>query len=165
MRSLGKPKTGRPLTLTPEVHEKIVRYLRIGNYMETAAAAAGVASRTTREWLQRGAKGEEPFAAFAADVEQAIAESEAVDVAKLAQLARGSSDAAPDTKALTWRLERRFRDRWGASLVVVTQVREEATEELLGRIRQLVDQRTFGVILMGLSNPEDGVEGSDRVDH
>jgi len=153
-----------PTKLTPETHAKIVGLLRHGNYLETAAAAAGISSRSIRNWIKKGAKGEEPYATFAADVEQAIAEGEALDVVKMAQLARGTKEHAPDMRALSWRLERRHRERWGAKLTIVTEAREQAVGEVLGRIREIVDASTWQRILMGLSDPADGSE-PERVEH
>ena len=74
---------GRPTKLTPEVHQRIVLSLKAGNYRETAAADAGVDSKTLRNWMKRGARGgatNEGYRAFAADVLQAEAEAEQRDV-------------------------------------------------------------------------------------
>ena len=148
----------QPSKLTPETHAKIVSLLRAGNYIETAASAAGVTSRTVRNWLSRGAEGEEPYATFAADVDKAIGESEAFDVIKLAEAAKQG-----DTKAIQWRLERRHRDRWGSQVKVVTEVREQAVEEILVRLRERLDPAAFRGVLLALSDQPEGDESGERL--
>lgn len=95
-----------PSKLTPEVHEKVVRLVRAGNFRETACAAAGITSRTMRHWMALGADGHEPYAEFAAAVDQAEAEAEARDVARVV---KAGDD---DWRALAWRLERKSNERW-----------------------------------------------------
>jgi hypothetical protein len=97
----------RKTKLTPEAQEKILRHLRIGAYVETAAAAAGISRDTFYNWLKRGAEGKAPYAAFAEAVEQAIAESEARDLATVLAASKTQWQAA------AWRLERRFPERYG----------------------------------------------------
>ena len=97
--------------LTPELQERLVTYLRAGNYLDVAIKCAGGIHRDTfYEWMRIGREtGEEPFASFVQAVDRAMADSEARDVALIAK-------AASDPKlwtAAAWRLERRFPDRWG----------------------------------------------------
>jgi len=97
----------RPTKLTSKLQEQIVSYLRAGAYVETAAAAAGIAKDTLYAWLRRGAAGEEPFARFAAAVEEAQAKSELRDLAIIGKAAETEWTAA------AWRLERKYPDRYG----------------------------------------------------
>lgn len=97
----------RKTKLTPEVQEKILRHLRIGAYVETAAAAAGISRDTFYDWLKKGAKGKAPYATFSGAVDQALAESEARDLATILAASKTQWTAA------AWRLERRFPDRYG----------------------------------------------------
>jgi len=48
------PRPGRRPLLTPEVQNKIVAALNAGNYLETAAAHAGVTVGAVHSWLARG---------------------------------------------------------------------------------------------------------------
>lgn len=93
--------------LTPELQERLVAFLRAGNYVETAAACAGIHKDTFYEWCKKGRKGEEPFAAFVEAVDKAIAESEARDVALIGKAATVNWQAA------AWRLERKMPHKWG----------------------------------------------------
>jgi hypothetical protein len=97
------PKT----KLTPELQERITAFLRAGNYVEVAAACAGIHKDTFYEWCKKGRKGEEPFATFVVGVDKAIAESEARDVALIGKA------AVDNWQAAAWRLERKMPHKWG----------------------------------------------------
>ena len=45
---------GRKALLTPEVLNAVIISLRAGNYIETAAAYAGISKNTLFDWLKRG---------------------------------------------------------------------------------------------------------------
>lgn len=105
--------------------ERIIEALERGNYLETAAAMAGVHKDTVYEWLKVGAKAwssglplsrmrahDRRCAEFSDGVAQAQAMAEGNDVERLHALANGE-DAAVAARVLMWRLERRFAKRWG----------------------------------------------------
>lgn len=113
---------GRPSKFTEERADKIIRAIRAGNYIETAAALAGVHKSTLYEWMKRGAaeadrleadpkakplKSELPYLDFSDAVYIALAEAENNDVQAI------TAAAAEDWRAAAWRLERKFPDRWG----------------------------------------------------
>ena len=100
---------GRPTKLTPALQQKICEAVRAGNYLQTAAAFAGVHKTTLHRWLRFGAEEQRgQYHEFAQAVEKAQADSEARDVALIAKAAgEGVWQAA------AWRLERKFPDRWG----------------------------------------------------
>ena len=113
---------GRPTKLNFDTHNKIISAIRAGNYIETAAAYAGINKSTLYDWLKRGErekqrvaqnprykirKSEKPYVEFSNAVEKALAEAEVRDVAIIAKAAEEQWQAA------AWRLERKFPDRWG----------------------------------------------------
>lgn len=113
---------GRPTELKPAVKRKFVKALRDGNYIETAAAMAGISTKTVYNWMRRGSreenrleenprarpkKEEAPFLDFLQAVTRAQAEAEAAAVQAIIQA------EAEDWRAAAWRLERKFPDRWG----------------------------------------------------
>lgn len=115
-------KGGRPTKLTPKLQEEICKAIRAGNYIETAAAFAGISKNTLYEWLRRGArekerlaknprakikKSEAPFVEFSDAVKKALAAAEVRDVMLIGKAAETQWQAA------AWRLERRFPERWG----------------------------------------------------
>ncbi len=107
--SLRPPRLGegRPTTLTPEVQALIIKYLRLGNYLEVAAALVGIGRSTVFEWLRRGTREESGiYRDFLLAARQAQGEAEATDLARI-QMA-----ATKDWRASAWRLQHRFPARW-----------------------------------------------------
>ena len=128
---------GRPTKLTPELQEKIVTAVRGGNYIETAAAYAGVSKDTLYAWLKRGARAthpNSPYRRFSDAIEKALAEAEMRDVLIIGKAAEEQWQAA------AWRLERKFADRWGRQVQVKQELSGQvamqhgATSEFLDRI-------------------------------
>jgi hypothetical protein len=66
---------GQPTELTQTVTATMVKQIRRGVVVETAAEAAGISQATFHDWMARGGRGEEPFAEFAAAVRQASAQA------------------------------------------------------------------------------------------
>lgn len=94
--------TGRPTKLDETRAEAIEKSIAAGGSRLSAAAAAGVHDSTLREWLQRGAKGEEPYAAFRARIKRAEAEAEQAMVGIVREAALDGT-----WQAAAWWLERR----------------------------------------------------------
>jgi len=104
---------GRPCKLTVDVQSRICAALQRGNYIETAAAHAGVVKSTLYDWLKTGARDLDAgkntkFGRFSNAVEAAMAESEIRDLEHLSTAAGAGS-----WQAAAWKLERRFPKRWG----------------------------------------------------
>lgn len=99
----GRP----PIEITKELQDLIVGALKTGNYLETAAALAGINPDTLREWIKKGKRGDPRYAELAENIVQAIATAEARDLAVIGKAANEYWQAA------AWRLERRFGERWG----------------------------------------------------
>lgn len=131
----------RPTKLTPKLQEQVVGYLRAGAYVETAAAAAGIARDTLYVWLRRGARGDAPYADFAQAVEHAQALAELRDVAIIGKAAETQWQAA------AWRLERKLPQRWGLDRLTKTAARKLTQ----ARTQALVD---FDAILAGATADE-----------
>lgn len=114
---------GRKTLLTPEVHQQIVDNLRAGCFKKHAANEAGVSDRLMHQWLERGESGEEPYASFLDDVEQAIAHDAKRNQAVISQAAVGK--AKGDWKAAAWNLERKFPRLYGRLAELEQLPREE----------------------------------------
>lgn len=127
-----KPKHpgGRPTKLTPAVQQQVVNAIQAGNYIEVAAAHAGISRPVLYQWMKKGRaaqlRGEVTRCAeFVDAIEKALADGEVRDVALIARAASGIAaqiDAqgnviapaiAPQWQASAWRLERRMPDKWG----------------------------------------------------
>lgn len=88
----------------PKAGADILVLVRAGNYPDTAAAFAGVAVSSFREWVKDGVRGRtEELEKFARDLAAAEA---AAEVAAVEQMRRSPKEARRF-------LERRFAQRWG----------------------------------------------------
>lgn len=107
----NRPKNakGRPSKFCPETAQKIITAVREGNYIETAAAYAGVCKDTLYQWLKDGAaKDADPeYKAFSDGIGIAMAEAEVLDLETIGAASKIQWQAA------AWRLERRNHERWG----------------------------------------------------
>lgn len=105
--------------LDQDLSDKICAAVRLGNYIETAAAFAGIARSTLYEWMKLGRatpkEGEtveqfelaQPYREFVVQLEQAMASAEVRDVTTIMKASSRNWQAA------AWRLERRNPERWG----------------------------------------------------
>jgi hypothetical protein len=92
-----------------EAANKIINYLRAGAFIETAAAAAGIARSTLYEWLRRGRrKHHGAMFEFAEEAEQAQAMSEVAAIGII-----GKAAGSGQWQAAAWHLERKYPARWG----------------------------------------------------
>ncbi len=116
----------------------IANALRMGNYIETAAAMVGISKQTLYAWFKKGKKNPRSrYGALLDAVEKSQAEAEFRDLANVEMIAMGRpaeymKDAAgklvldgngnaiqtrpyipPNLNASTWRLERRHPRKWG----------------------------------------------------
>lgn len=99
---------GRPTKLTPQLHLEIVKFIEAGNYIETAAAVAGVSPSTLRHWIRRGARQRDgPYRLFSEAVKRAEARAEASALVRIRQAGEKNWTAE------AWYLERKFPHKWG----------------------------------------------------
>lgn len=97
---------GQPTLCVPANYNAFLDLLRIGLFIEQACHRARLARATIYNWLDRGAKGEEPYATFLAEYNEASATAE---LTALSEIRTGKNN----WQSRAWFLERRFRDRWG----------------------------------------------------
>jgi len=104
--------SGRDSLLTPAMQAQICESVRAGNWLETAAQAAGIDRDTLFAWKRKGMADLEAgrtnsiYGVFVNAVARAEAESEQ---ASLACIQRAGES---DWRAEAWYLERRFPERW-----------------------------------------------------
>jgi transposase len=99
---------GRPLTLTPELRDRICATVSAGNYRQVAAQYHGVPLRTFHRWCQMGRKAKSG-AYF--DFWHALLKAERD--AEIVAVKRVIDASAEDAKHMEWWLERKFPGRWG----------------------------------------------------
>ena len=141
----------RPTKLNRDIQNKIVTAIRMGNYIETAAAVAGINKTTLYDWLKRGErekqrvendsrkkirKSEAIYVEFSNAVEKALAEAEARDVMLISKAANTQWQAA------AWRLERKFPDRWGRKVIEHRGSLEVKNDDSIKRIEKYLEQDT-----------------------
>lgn len=152
-KATGRP-AGRPSELTLKARKVILQRMKQGNYLETAAAAAGVWSDTVRSWVRRGVKeadrrerglrpreSEEPFLTFAADFKAAEAVAEADAVKALIEAGK------QDWRAMEAFLKRRHPRRWSAQVNVIVQ---EEVSAFWDRLKEGLDDTTFALVVRAM---------------
>ena len=99
-----KNKGGRSPIINQKIIQDVTSAIKAGNYMEVAAAYAGISKDTFYRWMKRGARekrrvlkdkrskikqGELPYVLFAEGVRKALADAEVRDVSMIAKAASG----------------------------------------------------------------------------
>lgn len=152
---MAQKKTGRPEKLTPEVQQKIVDAIRMGAYIETAAAYAGINKSTLYDWMKRGARAKSgKYKEFSNAIEKALAESEMRDLAVIAKASQENWQAA------AWRLERKFPDRWGRRKAKSEIAKIEAETEFIREKTRLLkgaekDTRLLEALIRTVNEDDD----------
>lgn len=119
---MNEMRVGRPDKLNKTLEEEIVKFLQLGNYVETVCAMVGLSKSTFYDWVKRGAresdrvskdgrlrirKDERKYVEFSYAVKKAMAHSEVRDVALIGKASEKNWQAS------AWRLERKYPERWG----------------------------------------------------
>lgn len=135
----GKP--GRAPELTEEKMDAVVNALRLGIYPDTAYKLAGLSGFAIKQYIVKSLEHPESiYATFVEKIKKAIAEAEVRDIATIDGAAHGKkgiplrnadgslvfdNNGKPvweqypvkgDWKAAAWKLERRFKSKWGQAL-------------------------------------------------
>lgn len=136
----GAPqRPGRPTSLTPEVHQKVVHAVQLGMYIEQAAALAGVNRTTLYGWMKRGGReAYGPYYQFYCDMQKALAQCEYMALARLQKLSAEGSFAAT-----SWFLERRFHARWSRpqKVEVAGKVEGGVSVEIIRAAAAMADEK------------------------
>ena len=117
-------RTGRrTLALNEEIKQAVLDSLTAGNYLETAAAYAGISRATLFDWLDKGRKAQERFAKGVPDNEMLPNDqlfSDFLDAVEVAQarsevrmVAVIQSKATENWQAAAWWLERARPRKYG----------------------------------------------------
>ena len=136
---------GRPTKLTPERHQQIIEYLRLGLTQEQAALAAGIHPGTLYRWLQRGDDPTAPpiYREFRDALKVARAEAERAYLT----IIRSAAEAGT-WQAAAWFLERSFPDRWARRdrLTVDVTTAESVIDRELRRLSEQLRAEATGPV-------------------
>lgn len=138
-------KMGRPSALTDKVRRTILTYLRAGNYLADAYRAAGVGRSTFFDWMRLGAAGDEPFASFREECEQAVAQWQVNAVAAM------NAAGNVDWRAHAHMLERRAPAQWGAK---ARDIQERIVTHVLSCARRVLAPEAFDELVAALAADE-----------
>ena len=142
------PKASTP-TLTDELIETIAQAIRVGSYVETAVALAGVSKDSFYRWLRQAESDDanEMTVKLSDAVKKALAESEKRDLDVIDKAAQEG-----EWTAAAWRLERKFPNKWGRQSKVQLEhtgmdggpieIQSMTDEEMETRIENLLQKRT-----------------------
>lgn len=154
-RAKARKKFGRPTKFTWDVGDRILAVLKHGNHRETAAASAGVHIDTFREWLRRGAKGEEPFAKFSAMVDIVEAQFEGLVIKNVVErLGKARISEVLDFMA------RRSPKRWGLKSEVTVFDQGSDGKPTPAKARAAMKE-IFGGAVAAPDDENDGEQGDE----
>jgi transposase len=138
---------------SPQLTERLVELVRAGNYVETAAKAAGIHKATYYSWMSRGEQAAEALSkGDAVDDEEAAFADFFNQVSQAEAIAEADAVAAVRAADKGWQahmtyLERRFSSRWRqqSGTRYVDSEKPPSLEEILARVhRQDEEQRERG---------------------
>lgn len=164
------------LKFTPETQARIIRYVKGGVYLETAAASAGIGKSTLHEWLRRGREEKSgKYREFADEVEAAVADDEARTVMRHEALSGETVSKRVTCRcgeqltvkvpvpgnvqlhALQWKMSRKFQSRYGNLLKIEHKVQAEL-QGMLAAVRPRMSPGAYDELVTALES-EMGVEG------
>jgi hypothetical protein len=118
-----KGEVDKPAVLTLKVQREIIKFVREGNYLETAYLAAGTTKWTVEYWrklYEAGAEHAQKYADFFTSLARASALAEAESLSDVRSGRAGWQGPA-------WFLDRRFRSRWNAKQTTDSEGLENET--------------------------------------
>ena len=114
-------------SMTPDRRKTLLRFLRGGLPIDTSARLAGVDPEDVAAWQRQSTRREAGFIRLNAEIAEAMAEGEAIQVARISEAGKTSWRAA------AWLLERVHPDRWGPTLPIeVPDAPPATTDDLTG---------------------------------
>lgn len=136
-------RSGRPIKLTPELHERLVSRIAAGAYKQHAALECGIADKTIHNWIHRGEQGEEPFATFLRDIRKAEGQAIYDALSIINACAR-----AGNWKAAAWKLERKYPDQFGQSRF--DSKVQRGVEQVLEAAREYMSEAAYDELITAI---------------
>ena len=100
-----------------------------GAAFKVAANAGGISEPTLHNWIKRGKQGEEPYALFMAEVNEAraVCEVELITLIRRAAI----EGSAGEWRAAAWLLGRKFPERWSEKRQLEVSTPEQTSTQLV----------------------------------
>ena len=99
---------GSPSKLEDSRVEELVKWLKLGYYIEDACTMAGIGKTTYYRWLEKAEEGLEEYRDFRDSVQKARAEAEGAHIMNIRKAADNGV-----WQASAWYLERSHPSKWG----------------------------------------------------
>jgi len=147
----------RPTKLTPELKEKIVEYVRLGNTVATAAKACRIQEETFYRWMRLGRDDDPDYRGFYEAIEQARAEAETCAVQALRM---GFTEKDGWRAALEY-LKRRNPKEWSSvTSIDIKQhlsLTEDERSDAAGPVKKLSAREEFARLVFRMRELEPAV--------
>lgn len=133
----GRPKKGEApesLIADDEVRERVCTLLAKGHTIEAATRSAGISRTTWARWKKKGEAGEEPYASYVAEIDEA----EATGCISLeGRVMSGEPGWQGAQQMLRWREPQRYGDRKQIEMTTGGDLAELSDEELADELAML----------------------------
>lgn len=106
--SVTSSVAGRPSKFTPDRVDTLVKWLKLGYYIDEACSMAGIHRDTYYAWLKKAEDGVPEFSDFSDTIKKARAEAEGAHIMNIRKAADNGV-----WQASAWFLERAYPTRWG----------------------------------------------------
>lgn len=106
--SLTSSVAGRPSKFSPERVDTLVKWLKLGYYIDEACSMAGIHRDTYYAWLKKAEEGVPEYSGFSDTIKKARAEAEGAHIMNIRKAADNGV-----WQASAWYLERAYPTRWG----------------------------------------------------
>lgn len=150
---------GKPHTLTPERHSHfLVCLISCRGIIKPAAAKAGIAYRTLRDWVERGEDGEEPFATLVTDMHRIRGDKAADMLGHLERISRdtlGPQSVAASQLILSYLMPDTFGDKALKASGIA-----EGVQAVMDAVQPLMSEGAYGELLRAMAT----LAGHGRMD-
>jgi hypothetical protein len=111
--------------LTPQRRHDLLKWLKAGLPIETAARLVDINPATVRQWRARSVEGVRGYARLESEIQQALAEGEAINLARISEAGK------TNWRAAAWLLERMYPGKWGPTTVVANERSSAPKQEVI----------------------------------
>lgn len=122
--------------LTPELQDKIIKYIKAGSYIKEACKAVGIGESTYYDWLKWGKEDKKPYSEFSELTKQAEATGELTILLEIRQQVKKDWHAGMEI------LGRKYPDRWGRKDYMQANISIKVTEIVITHVIEAINKVT-----------------------